>query len=227
VAASPNDRAPSPLRMILREALGVFSPVSCAGCGAPDVELCPACRGRLVPEPRVDELPGGLRVVSGLRYESEVRSVVLAYKQQGRLRLATALAPALAASVAGAAPPGAGPVSVVAVPSSRRGRRRRGFDPVELLARRAGLVPVPHALVAVPGRGGVQKELDREARRRGREGSLRARPVVAGLRVVVVDDVVTTGSTLQEARRAVTAAGAVVVAAACVASTPLLARGRR
>ena len=223
----PSPSARLGLGRVLREALGVLSPVRCAGCGLPDLELCRDCRARLVPSPEVDELPGGLVVVSGLRYEAEVRSTVLAYKQQGRLRLATALAPALAASVALAAPPGrdASPPLVVAVPSSPRGRRRRGWDPVELLVRRAGLHAVRSGLVALPGRG-AQKELDREARRRSRAGSLRARPMLAGLRVVVVDDVVTTGSTLLEARRALAAEGAVVVAAACVASTPLLSRRR-
>ena len=215
-----------PLLPVLREALGVLSPVGCAGCGLADVELCPACRGLLAP--RLDELwlAGGHRVVSALRYEFEVRAVLLSFKQRGRVRLASALAPALAAAVDRVAPPrpGLAPAVVVAVPPSPTGRRRRGWDPVGALVRRARLPVLAGALAVRPGRGGAQKSRDRDGRRRGREGSLRVRRPVAGLRVVVVDDVVTTGSTLEEARRALTSAGAEVVGSACLAATPLLAR---
>lgn len=214
-------------RSALREALSVVSPVECAGCGSPDVELCPDCRRRLDPTVRSRELLTGLVVVSGLDYEFEVRRAVIAFKQQGRLRLARRLAPALAAALDRACPPGPSPPLLVAVPASRSGLRRRGYDPVGLLAREAGLVLAPRLLVSVAGAGGPQKRLDRVQRQRARQGTLRATIDLTGRRVLLVDDVVTTGSTLLEAERALAARGAAVVAAACLASTSETGRSIR
>jgi predicted amidophosphoribosyltransferase len=98
---------PSALAMALRGALAALSPVSCAGCSAPDTELCDGCRHRLRPQP-TEAVRAGLRVVTALRYEFEVREAVLAYKQRGRLRLAASLGPALRAAVDVALPAGAG-----------------------------------------------------------------------------------------------------------------------
>ncbi|MBF4578799.1 phosphoribosyltransferase family protein [Frigoribacterium sp. VKM Ac-2530] len=211
------------LAVALRGALAAVSPVSCAGCGAPDLEVCGSCRRLLRPRP-VEAVHAGLRVVTALRYEFEVREAVLAYKQQGRVRLAADLGPALRAAVDVALPPGSPPTALVAVPPSPSGRRRRGWDPVTTLARAAGVSASPGVLVVRPGRSSSQKRLDREQRARARQGSLRCRVDLTGRRVVVLDDVLTTGSTVQEARRALEDAGAEVVAAVCLASTPLAAR---
>jgi len=217
-----------------REALSVVSPVSCAGCRRADVGLCDDCRRRLVPEVVRVDLSDGLPVFAGLVYAFEARGVVLAFKNGGRVRLAEVLAPALAAALeccarhatAEGAPavdggPGDRPLLVVAVPSSRRGRRRRGYDPVDVVLRRLGLVAGTRLLVPTARAGGGQKGRDRQQRLSGREGSLRVTRDLSGSRVVLVDDVVTTGGTLQEARRALAARGAVVVGAACLAATPL------
>jgi ComF family protein len=213
---------PSALAMALRGALAALSPVSCAGCSAPDTELCDGCRHRLRPQP-TEAVRAGLRVVTALRYEFEVREAVLAYKQRGRLRLAATLGPALRAAVDVALPAGCPTTALVAVPPSASGRRRRGWDPVTTLARAAGVAASTGVLVVRPGRSSAQKHLDREQRARAREGSMRCRVDLTGRRVVVLDDVLTTGSTVQEARRALEEAGAEVVAAVCLAATPLAA----
>ncbi|WP_423918321.1 ComF family protein [Frigoribacterium sp. 2-23] len=210
----------------VREATGVVSPRDCAGCGAADVALCDRCRERLHPAVTSERLLRGPLVVSGLRYEHEVREALLAFKQRGRVGLAAALAPALRAAVTQAASAATGPVVVVAVPSSRAGLRRRGYDPVELVAKAAG-VPLERQVLSMARRRGPQKSLGRGARERSTHGSLRCRRPLDGLEVVIVDDVTTTGSTVVEAARAIGLAGGVVVAAACIASTPLgSARGR-
>jgi predicted amidophosphoribosyltransferase len=211
---------PPALVAALRGALAALSPVSCAGCGAPDVELCTGCRRLLRPQP-VEGVRAGLRVVTALRYEFEVREAVLAFKQRGRLRLAAELGPALRAAVDVVLPADAPPTALVAVPPSPSGRRRRGWDPVTALARAAGVSASAGVLVVRPGRASSsQKRLDREQRARAREGSLRCRVDLTGRRVVVLDDVLTTGSTVQEARKALEEAGAEVVAAVCLAATP-------
>jgi predicted amidophosphoribosyltransferase len=210
---------PPHLARSLRAALALVSPVDCAGCGRPDIELCAACRDKLRPSPLVAALADETPFVSALEYSGVVRDVVLAFKQSGRWRLGRELAPALACAVEVV---GAEGCRVLAVPSSRAGLRRRGYDPVELLVRATGAVPCRPGL-RILGASGSQKTRSRAERLRSRAGALRCSPRLAGQRVVVVDDVSTTGATLVEAARAARAAGARVVGAACLAATPLAA----
>jgi ComF family protein len=203
------------------DALALVLPVECAGCGLPDRAVCAVCRAALRPEPSSRRLPDGTPVFSGLDYDGVVRQVILAFKEQGRSELARVLAPALAAAVveAGATLDLAG-AEVVAVPASRRSRRRRGFDPVASLVSRAGL---DRARVFAPARRHTsQKTLSVEQRGRNLEGVFGVTAPVAGRRFLVVDDVVTTGATLAAAAEALRSAGGEVVAAAVVASTPRL-----
>lgn len=223
------------VRSALRAALALVAPADCAGCGAPDIELCADCRRRLEPRPLVAALPDGTPLVSGLDYEGTVRDVILAFKQSGRWRLAKPLGPPLAAALRLAAegppveavaaasegePADAAAVAVLAVPPSRAGRRRRGYDPVDLLVRAAG-VRVSKPGFRILRSSAQQKSRGRAERLSGRLGSLGCSGRWAGARVVIVDDVTTTGATLQEAVRAARAAGAIVLGACCLASTPL------
>lgn len=223
------------VRSALRAALALVAPADCAGCGAPDIELCADCRRRLEPRPLVAALPDGTPLVSGLDYEGTVRDVILAFKQSGRWRLAKPLGPALAAALrlaaegppVGAAaaaaegePADAAAVAVLAVPPSRAGRRRRGYDPVDLLVRAAG-VRVSKPGFRILRSSAQQKSRGRAERLSGRLGSLGCSGRWAGARIVIVDDVSTTGATLQEAVRAARAAGAIVLGVCCLASTPL------
>jgi ComF family protein len=203
------------------DALALLLPVECAGCGLPDRGVCADCRAALRPEPSGRRLPDGTPVFSGLDYEGVVRAVILTFKEQGRAELARVLAPALAAAVteAGAALDLSG-VEVVAVPGSRRARRRRGFDPVSSLVSRAGL---DRAQVFAPARPHTaQKSLSIDERARNLDEVFEVTAPVAGRRFLLVDDVVTTGATLTAAAAALRSAGAVAVAAAVVASTPKL-----
>jgi predicted amidophosphoribosyltransferase len=203
------------IRPALAEALSLFLPVDCAGCGAPDIALCTACRAELRPQPRARPLSSGIDVHAGLVFDGVPARVVRALKERGRTGLARPLGPALAAAADAA---GAGDAVVVPVPASRAAMRRRGYRVVDLVARQAGL-HVERLLV--PARATAdQRALGRDERRRNVTGTMRARDA-AGRRILVVDDVVTTGATLDEAVRALRAAGADVVAAATVAGTPL------
>ncbi len=211
--------------MILREALldayAVLCPVNCAGCGADDRYLCALCRAALVPDLSV-RLVGGMRVHCGLDYESRGRRVILAYKEQGRTDVASALAVPLAAAVraAIAASPlasGSSPVALALVPTGRAAFRRRGYDPVRLLVRRAGGRP---ERVLLPARTtATQKALGVEDRAQNMRGAFVATRRLDGRRFILVDDILTSGATLTEAARAISAAGGEVLGGATLAFT--------
>lgn len=211
----------------LLDALALVLPVECAGCGAPDRPVCDRCRLSLEPDPTERRLADGTPVFAGLDYDGIVRQVILAFKEQGRVELARSLAPALAEAVrvAGVAVAARGsaaidptPIEVVAVPGSRRARRRRGFDPLGSLVARAGLDRARVFAAARPH--ATQKSLTLEQRSANLVDVFGVRVPVSGRRFLLVDDVVTTGATLLAAAATLRSAGAEVVAAAAVASTP-------
>lgn len=182
--------------------------------------LCSSCRRALAPRVAVHHIAGFGPVWAGLEYDGVARSSILALKEQGRTGLATALSVPFAAALTAALAEHPGtdgsPTHVVAVPSSRAARRRRGFEPVGLLGGRAG---IRFLRVFEPARPhAVQKGLGVAARGQNLDGVfVLARSVPH--RVVLVDDVVTTGSTLAAAARVLRAGGAEVVGAAVLAAT--------
>ena len=214
---------PPALRNALLDAWSVLFPVDCAGCDSADRSLCGQCRAALEPDVTVRSVggpgPGGVRVHSGARYEGRVRRVILAFKEQGRTDAAAALSRPLAAAVA-AALSVAPAAELLLVPTSRAAYRRRGYDPVRLLASRAGL-RVARELRQVRATG-AQKALGVEQRAANRHGAFRARRDLNGRSFIVVDDVVTSGATILEVARAVRAAGGDVLGAATLAFTPRL-----
>jgi ComF family protein len=207
-----------------RDAIAVFAPVDCAGCGRADRSLCLECYDELEPAITPRALQQGTIVYTALRYQGVVRQAILALKEEGRTDVARALAKPFGTAIAKAvtasanvAPDGA-PIELIAVPTSRSAWRRRGYDPVALLGRRAGY---DLARELRPARTtAAQKSLDLSGRARNVEGSLVARRSLSGRRFVLLDDVLTTGSTFAEASRAISDAGGTVVAGAALAFTP-------
>lgn len=193
-------------------------PVPCTGCGAIGPPICRECRLALAPAVSLRHVGvPGLPVWSGLAYEGVARSVLLAFKNEGRTEHAPPLAAALRAALdAGAPALGTDPVSLVPMPATIRSARDRGYDPVRVVLRRARLPSV--RLLRLQRRAADQRVLGREERLRNAAGTMASR-AAPGLRVLLVDDVVTTGATLTEAARAMRAAGAVVLGAITVAST--------
>ncbi|WP_241832319.1 ComF family protein [Pseudofrankia sp. EUN1h] len=130
-------------------------PRACAGCGRAGAAVCAACAVALTGPP-ILAAPGSAATpgrrgpppcVAAARYAGPAGSLVIAYKERGRLDLTGplggALAAAVSAAVAVARPPGgpgAGGVLLVPVPASGAARRQRGFDHVGRVAAAAARI---------------------------------------------------------------------------------------
>jgi ComF family protein len=201
----------------LLDALAVLSPVDCAGCGSADRALCDECLLELQPAVTPRTLPDGSTVYTALRYEGVARTTLLALKEGGRTDVARALGVSLSAALERVARPDS---EFLAVPASRAARRRRGYDPVALLCRKAGFAPA--RVLRATRATASQKTLGSAGRAHNLHESMSARFPLGGRRFILVDDVVTTGATLAEAARAVREAGGEVVGRAALAFTPRL-----
>ncbi len=213
---------------VLSDTLALLSPISCPGCGEPDVSLCVECRGLFDSGPaevtlairrELFEVP----VLACADYSGRARAVILGFKDHGHTRLAPALAQALTASLE--------PVmaqfphaTVVPVPSSWRGALRRGVEPTHLLARAIekrrpswrveGLLR--RSLSARAVLSPQSKGLNRRDRLT-RDVPLRLLRRVEGEACVLLDDVITTGSTMESCARMIRNAGGMVVGAVALA----------
>lgn len=180
-------------------------------------------------------------------YGGAVRAAILAYKERGRLGLARPLGHALAraalaahrAARAGGHPPATRPPApegaggellLVPVPARPSSVRRRGHDPLALLARvtvRAlqdwGQPACSLALLRHVRAVADQSQLSAAGRAANMSGALAvpsgSEPGIQGRTVILVDDVLTSGATLAEAGRALRAAGARTPAAGLIAAT--------
>ncbi len=223
---------------LLSSVLDAVVPDACVGCGAPGRALCRGCAAELDrvlprrrdPTPRPRGLPP---VTASGAYAGTLREALLSYKERGRTRLSDPLSRLLAAAVLAALLAGGvdphGPVTLVAVPSSRSAKRERGHCHVDTLATGAVLalrdagIPARH-LRALRRRGRSRDSVGLSAADRAGNDSefvvrRRAGRALRGTAVIVVDDIVTTGSTALAVTQALRAAGASVTAVAAVAAT--------
>ena len=241
--ATTSHQVPAP-SSLLALFLSLIAPSRCAGCGQPRRgaggggfcrtcweglprfaagSTCPRCalptggtlcRGCAASEPPVS------RTVAFGPYEDGLKRLVHAIKFQG-FDIAAAPAGARLADTVRRSGFDAHD-AVVAVPSTRRRNRERGYDPGALLAqelgRRLSLRILP-ALTRVRETR-PQSALGASERRSNVAGAFRGRPMAAGRSLLLVDDVMTTGATAFTAAGALRDAGARRVDLAILARTP-------
>jgi predicted amidophosphoribosyltransferase len=220
-------------------------PSSCAGCGATPASagICARCAEALrdlvpyetVPTPCPPGLPPCVTLGA---YDGPLREMVLAYKDDGRHRLARPLAVPLAKGIESAAQrlghrPGSA-IVVVPVPSTPPAARARNGDHMRRLARHAtralnqGAWPVSLGRPANARPKPDSAHLSAAARAVAandafavREQAARrlAAAARAGARVIAVDDVLTTGATLASLATRLASHGVPVSAAVTIAAT--------
>jgi len=191
-------------------ALPVLEASRCVRCDEAIPQSPPgAVCGRCLLDP-----PDFERLRAAAPYRGSAREILLAFKFQGADYLAKRLAAAMAERLA---VPEAH--AVVAVPSTRRSRKARGYHAAEILAaavaRRLRLPLARRGLVKVRETE-VQSLLPASARASNVARAYRA-PEPAPRRVLLVDDVATSGATARECARRLARAGARAVTVWCFA----------
>lgn len=228
------------LREASSDALALFAPSECIGCGRDDRGLCAPCAIALAASVPHRTVRAGEVVWCGADYEGLVRRALISFKDCGRTEVAAALSvplrAAAAAALAEAESPTTDPqrarviprIELATIPSSAASFRQRGFHPVNTLLSAAGLRAA--SVLRFDTVHEDQVGLDKHARQRNLTGSMRAktvrfslneRSVVHGRRFVVVDDILTTGASVAEASRALRTGGAEVCGVVVLADTRL------
>ena len=103
---------------------------------------------------------------------------------------------------------------LVPIPMTNEGRRERGYNQSEYIAKAILENDLSHPLLYAPQWLEKIKETPRQSRSESRQerisnlsGALEANPRVNGKYIILIDDVVTTGSTLSEARKTLLGSG--------------------
>lgn len=188
----------------------------CRRCGIGTGEDLAAC-GECLRDP-----PPFERTLCAVDYGFPWDTLITAFKFEGRVELADALATRLAAAVQD----DDRAELVVPVPLSARRLAERGYNQSWELARRVARrlhMPAQASLLQRPQDTRHQADLDRAERRRNLQAAFRVDPrhgaLLAGRRVALVDDVMTTGATAREAAATLLRAGAASVVVWALART--------
>lgn len=200
-------------------------PSYCIGCGSVGSDLCDDCLSKA---PK-SAPPEDLWVTSLFAYSNDtIHKAIWAIKYKGRYPLALRFGSYLSDATLVLLEDtltfnDAEEITIVPIPASSSGKRKRGYNQSELLARaliekldiKATLMPKALKKIRnTPRQSEIKK---RSERIENIAGAFMAQGNVNGKTILLVDDVTTTGATLREARRALRAAGAKHIYAVTVA----------
>lgn len=214
---------------VLRFLADMLFPPRCVFCGEiipPGTQICGKCEKTVLPKKTILKLhlnsPNSVvPCVSLFEYEGRVRESMLRYKFRGEKHCGDYYAEKLAAFVREAFPKTSFSL-VTWVPLSERGKKKRGYDQSEwiarVLARELGVSCLP--CLKKIGENRTQHLLRREERAANVRGVYSAAgSAQEGKTVLLVDDIVTTGATLSECAAVLLRSGAKEVICAAAAHT--------
>lgn len=191
-------------------------PVVCAGCGAPRVRLCDACKAEwLAPPQRITTRVDPYVPIWSLGpYGGARRNALIQYKERGRRDMASPMGAVVAAGINYLIACGEidHDVVVVPAPTSRASARSHGGDPVRKMLMTTGFT----VWDAVEHSRGVKDSVGLDAHNRrknliGHVTFIGAKTTPDRHRgVLIVDDVITTGATMAVTAAVLTSAGVTV-----------------
>lgn len=190
-----------------------FLPAPCVVCNKLPRPLCAVCWPK---KTKSLTLKSGVPVLSAGSYEGNLEVMISAFKDKQRTSLRRPLSELLNHLLLEAITAFA-PDCYVLPPRNRRNFKKRGIDPIALIAKRTVLSQYRKLTAKALRPITDQRDLDYQGRLANLQNAI-AIPPGAG-RVLVVDDVMTSGATISELARAATLAGYRVVGACVLART--------
>ncbi len=213
----------------LAELIDAVLPTTCICCGTLGPHICLECRAKFESKP-FSVGRGPLAGFAVFELQEPIELLLRAIKDSNRTAALGEVAGPMGATILSCfsdqwlqTPSNLWP-RLVALPSSKRSLRRRGYDLNRMLARRVARLT---GLQLETGLSFIrqpddQRGLGQGDRHANLSNSMVFHPHSASARFILIDDVVTTGSTLVEAARAIGEAGAEVLGFCVFAETRLL-----
>ena len=214
------------MRKFLNPLLDLVYPKKCPGCNLPSLGICESCKSYWqIPPVTIVLKQSKVSVLSVAQYRNEVRSVLLAYKENGERESGKVLTEALIRARLEIVRDSI--CTLVPIPSNPKSIRRRGRDFMMDLCTQVSIQSGDNvlSLFAVNRNVKDQSKLDEKQRSQNLVGAFdcNSKNLNLALRspVILVDDLLTTGATLREAVRALGQRGVVPIGAITAAHTGL------
>lgn len=201
-------------------------PKKCPGCHLPSLEICESCKS-FWQSPAVTIIlkQSKVSVLSVAKYRNEVRSILLAYKENGEREAGNVLSEAL---LKARLEIGSNLIcTLVPIPSNPKSIRRRGRDFMMDLCTQVAIKNGDNVLPILKVNRDVedQSKLDEKQRSQNLIGAFdcdsKNLHLIRSTHLVLVDDLLTTGATLREAVRALGQRGLMPIGAITAAHTGL------
>jgi len=215
------------MRKFLSPLLDLVYPKKCPGCHLPSLEICESCKSFWQSPPATIVLKQSkVSVLSIAQYRNEVRSVLLAYKENGEREAGKVLIEALLKSRLGMGTDLT--CTLVPIPSNPKSIRRRGRDFMMDLCTQVAFQSGDKVLPILKVNRDVkdQSKLDEKQRSQNLIGAFdcdsKNLHLTRTSHLILVDDLLTTGATLREAVRALGQRGLMPIGAITAAHTGLL-----